>query len=256
MTDNDKLSFLDGNDGTETAAPAPEPAKVETPPPAQELSQPSTVETPPAAEPSTPPPGYIPLAAILDEREKRQAAERERDEFKRKVEEAAKQPEVAIDPITDTDAWVAKQNARIEKLEQDLTWKDAQRRAVRDFGADTVKAAFEALTTELQTNPAFYQTVERQSEPYEFVVKWHKRQQILAKMGDDDPDTYAEKLAKEKGWIIPERGSDGKFVAASPAPATPTPLPKPSLASAPAASGNAPKTPVGEGVAFGAVFKD
>ena len=256
---SDKLAFLDEPQGSSgEPAPKPEPAVAETPPPVQENPAPSTPAPAQPAQAEQPQPGFVPLAAVLDEREKRQALERERDELRRWREEREKQQNAAppIDPLTEPEKWQAAQEERLARLEQDLTWKDAQRRAVRDFGPEVVQAAFVALSEECKTNPAFFKTVERQAEPYEFVVKWHKRQQNLARMGDDDPETFAEKLAKEKGWIIPERGPDGKFVAAAPAPQPATPLPKPSLASAPAAVGNAPKTPVGDGVAFNAAFRE
>jgi hypothetical protein len=257
---SDKLDFLDEPDkgSKDTTAPVtPEPAAVETPPPAQETAP---VQAQPSVE--VPPPGHVPLAVVLDEREKRQALAKERDELAAwKAEQLQKaQAKPPLDPIVDTDAWVAEQNARLEKLEQNLVWKDAERRALRDFGPDVVKAAFDAAMAEMLASPAFYQTIVGQHEPYEFVVKWHKRQLALAKLGDEDPDAWFEKQfearIKERGYIAPERGPDGKFVAASPAPATQTPLPKPSLASAPAASGSAPKIPAGPGVAFDAAFKD
>ena len=249
---SDKLAFLDEPQGSkETPAPTPEPA-VEQSQPSQEAPQP-VVETP-SPQPEVIPPGHVPLAAILDEREKRQALEKRLAEL-----EAAKQPQAQIDPITDPEGFARDFETKVEKAKQDILFDTTHRFAVKSYGAEIVKAAEAALGEECKTNPAFFQTVMRQPDPYEFVVKWHKRQQALAKLGDDDPDSWFEKQFAERikkdGYIAPARDADGKFVAASPAPATPTPLPKPSLASAPAASGSAPKTPQGDGVAFDEVFR-
>lgn len=187
----------------------------------------------------------------MDERDKRQALEKRIAEF-----EAAKTAPTPIDPLTDPEGFARDFESKVEKAKQDILFDTTHRFAVRQHGEEVVKAAEQWLGTQCQSNPAYFQTVMRQPDPYEFVVKEYKRHQAFAKIGDDDPETWAEKWAREKGYTIPERGPDGKFVAASPAPATPTPLPKPSLASAPAASGNAPKTPVGEGVAFNAAFRE
>lgn len=254
---SDKLAFLDEPQGSkETPAPTPEPVATETPPPAQE--QPPQPSPTPEPQPSVE--TEWTKAMALDEREKRQALQKQFEEAQRKIEELSKPPATPIDPLTDPEGFRRDFDAKVETAKQDILFDTTHRFAVKTYGADVVKAAEAALGEECKTNPAFFQTVARQPDPYDFVVKWHKRQLSLAKLGDDDPDTWAQKQfetwVKEKGYVLPERGPDGKFVAASPAPATPTPLPKPSLAAAPAATGNAPKTPVGDGVAFNAAFRE
>ena len=113
--EEDKLSFLRDDKGrfASTVAdtqPAPEAsvAPPASPPPPQDAPAPATAPTPEAAsvQPASvqPPPGYIPIAAVLDEREKRQKFERELEDYRRKYEEATKQPPAPLDPIADPEA--------------------------------------------------------------------------------------------------------------------------------------------------------
>src|SRR5262245_51780411 len=112
----DKLAFLDQQprdergrfaSSAEPPAPAAEPAAAPPeqpqPPPSAPAPEPPTTDTSPpapAAQPATPPPGYIPLAAALDDRDKRQAAERERDELRRWIEANAPKPQQQLlDPL-------------------------------------------------------------------------------------------------------------------------------------------------------------
>jgi hypothetical protein len=268
MTDTD-LPFLDQTRDDQgrfapkqEAAPAQEPAPPPEPkeqPPAP-VTNPEPQAQPPSVEPPTvharPPDGYIPIAAVLDEREKRQALQRERDDWQRKFEEATKQPPPApIDPIADPEGFERDLQDRFRKAEWDATTRVSLGFAVKQHGAEAVKAAETWVAEMVQANPAFFQTIQAQSDPYDFVVRQHKRHLSLSKMGEDDPETWASKWAEQNGYVKADQ-SQGQVSAGNGASSQqPAPLPKPSLASAPAASGSALKIPVGQGVAFDEVFK-
>lgn len=252
----DKLAFLDEPKGSQgEVAPKAEPAVVETPPAQISIPEPAAAApiAPPTPEPVKPP-DHVPLATHLELRESTKALKRELDEIKRRFEEATRAPQQPIDPLMDPEGFKRDLQATVERTRQDVLFETTHTLAVEKFGAETVKAAEQAFGEECQKSPALFQTIAGQRNPYDALVKWHKRQQAFAKIGDDDPETWAEKWAKEKGYQIPHRNPDGTFVAAPPAP-QPATLPKPSLASAPAASGGAPKTPTGAGVAFDEAFK-
>lgn len=264
MADDDKLSFLDRDDKgrftskepkEETPTAPVDPAPVTASPEPPKAPEPTPV---PPAEPAAPaqpsiPPGYVPLAAQLDEREKRQALQRELDDYKRKLEEATKKP-VELDAISDPDGFKNHFDQQIARTKWDTLTTLSRTWAVKAHGEETVKAAEEAIKAEVERNPGFFQTIERQPDPYDFGVSWHKRQQAIAKLGDKDPDTWFEEQAKARGYVLATPQPANGVAPAAPAPATPTPLPRPSLASAPAAGGTTPKVATGPGAAFGGVF--
>lgn len=262
MTEDDKLSFLDQpRDETgrfasktdsqpvaEAPPPAPEPPAAEQPAPTPELapSQPSSASV-------QPPPGYIPMAAVLDEREKRQQYQRELEDMRRKYEEATRKPPQPLDPIADPEAFERSLNERIERVRWDAITNASLVAATRHHGPEKVKAAEEWLQSELQSNPALWQTIQRQPDPYEFVVSQHQRTLRLQKIGDEDPEAWAQKWAEANGYIKAGTQQPQSAGVAGPSP-NPT-LPRPSLASAPSAGGKTSTVPVGPGEAFNAVFK-
>lgn len=259
---DEKLSFLRDDAGRfapkETPAPTLPTLEAEKPLPQSEPAPQAQTETPdPAAPPPTPqkdppPPGHIPLEALLDTREKLKKFQAEAEEYKRKFEELTRKPAPPVDPLMDPEGFARQR----EKDRQDTLFETSWFAAQAQHGEATVKAAEEWLAGELENNPGLFQTIARQRHPYDFVVKQHKRALSLSKIGDDEPETWAEKWARENGYVkADQQPAQAAPSAAAPSPQQRTPLPRPSLANAPSAGGNAPRIPVGDGVAFGAVFK-
>ena len=260
----EKLAFLDQprddagrfaskSEDSQPAPVTPEPP-VSEPPASQQPVQEAPAEptlSQPSVAPVQPPPGYIPIAAVLDEREKRQKFERELEEYKRREAEAQRKPPQPLDPIADPEAFERQLNERIEKVRWDAITTASLVAAVRHHGQEKVKAAEEWLQQELQSNPALWQTIQRQPDPYDFVVTQHQRTLRIAKLGDEDPETFAQKWAEANGYVKATQAQAVGGAAPSPQPI----LPRPSLASAPSAGGKAPNVPVGPGEAFNAVFK-
>jgi len=267
--ERDPLAFLQERDEKgrftstkEVEAPTPEPApKPETPEPPKAVEppppapiEPAPVTPAPAPASSTAaPPGYVPLAAQLDEREKRQALQRELDDMRRKFDEATKKP-TDLDPITDPDGFKSHFESQIAATRFEERANFSELMATEKYGAEAIAAAKQWLTEELKKNPGLWQSVQSSPHPYDFVVKAHKRDKQMQSLGDRDLDAWFEEQAKARGYVLQGAPASPAPVAAL-TPATPTPLPKPSLASAPAAGGNAPKVPTGPGVAFDSVFK-
>lgn len=261
----DKLSFLDQprdeagrfaskSDSQPAPEPTPEPPASEPPAQVQPASEPAPEPTSqPVSAPVQPPPGYIPMAAVLDEREKRQKYERELEELRRKFEEATRKPPQPLDPIADPEAFERQLNERIERVRWDAITSASHVAALRLHGPEKVKSAEEWLQLELQSNPAFWQVIQRQPDPYDFVVSQHQRSLRLQKIGDEDPEAWAQKWAEANGYVKAGQQPQQSVGGASPSP-QPT-LPRPSLASAPSAAGKAPNVPTGPGAAFDAVFK-
>lgn len=258
----DKLSFLDqprdevgrfaSKDNSQpvddSPPPAPEPPAAEQPAPT-----PEPAPSQPASAPVQPPPGYIPMAAVLDEREKRQKYERELEDMRRKYEEATRRPPQPLDPIADPEAFERSLNERIERVRWDAITNASLVAATRHHGPEKVKAAEEWLQSELQNNPGIWQQIQRQPDPYDYVVSQHQRTLRLQKIGDDDPEAWAQKWAEANGYVKAGTQQPQSAGVAGPPP-NPT-LPRPSLASAPSAGGKTSTVPVGPGEAFKAVFK-
>jgi len=257
--EDDKLSFLRDDKGrfasnVEDQQPAPE-APPASPPPPQEAPAPATAPTQPdhaSVQPGAPPPGYIPIAAVLDEREKRQKFERELEDYRRKYEEATKQPPAPLDPIADPEAFEAALQNRIQQVEWNAITTVSLASARRIHGEDKVQAAEQWVAQELQRNPHFFQAIRRQPDPYDFVVRQHQRSLQLSKIGDDDPEAWAQKWAEANGYVKAPAAAAPGISAPSPQFA---PIPKASIASAPSAGGKSPHVPTGPGAAFEAVFK-
>ena len=192
------------------------------------------------------------MAALLDERDKRQKFERELEQMRQQSEEANRRPPQPIDPIADPEAFERSFNDRLNQARWDAVTTVSHAAAQRQHGAEKVKEAEEWLGNELRNNPHLWQTIQRQSDPYDFVVQQHQRTLRLSKIGDEDPEAWAQKWAEANGYT---RAQQAQLAGgAAPIPST-TPLPRPSLASAPSAGGKSPSVPAGPGSAFDAVFK-
>ena len=188
----------------------------------------------------------------LDEREKRQRIQANYEDLKLKYEEATAKPKAEIDIFADPDAYKASVAEQVRQATWDAITSWSLEAASDKHGVQALKDAQDAIQEEMKDNPAFFNTIRSQRHPYDFVVKWHKRQQAMAKLGDDDPESWFEKQAKERGYIL----SNGMPSASGPLPSPPSnTLPRASLASAPSASGNVPRTPIGPGAAFDDAFK-
>ncbi|NBW22176.1 MAG: hypothetical protein EBR82_80920 [Caulobacteraceae bacterium] len=258
MTDeNDKLSFLDQprDDNGKFASRSEQPAPVEAPaPPVSAAPEPVA---PPVVEPVAPvqvPPGYIPTAALLDEREKRQKYERELEDFKRKYEEATRKPPEPMDPLADPEGFERQLNERLGKAEWDAITRISLGFAVKAHGADTVKAAEDWVREQASTRPGFVDEIRQSTDPYDFVVRAHKRHMAMSKIGDEDPDSWAAKWAEQNGYVKAGQANLAAASGQTPSPTIAAP-PRPSLASAPSAGNNSPKVPMGPGAAFDGLFK-
>lgn len=214
------------------ATPAPEQAAQPTPPP--QTATPAPVAPEPQAAPQKPDTGHIPIAALLDEREKRKELERRLREYEEKQKTAQPVP----DPIADPEGFQQHLDARMTREKQDMVFRFSEQFAARQHGAETVKAAMEWLGTELQSNPALWSTIESHPDPAEHVVQLHKRHLRFAKLGDKDPDEYAREIAlARRDEFLQLLGQQGAPAADAPSPQPPKPPPpRPSIASAPAAA--------------------
>lgn len=218
-------------------------APVEPPKPAEPVAPAPIAAAPEPAKPEAPKPepGYVPIAGLLDEREKRQAAERRYAELEERHKQA---PSVPADP-EQLAAYLNDQNQRALTSGR---FDVSETLATQTHGEAMVKEAMEWGMQRATESPAFAAEYMRQKHPIDWAVRQHKKEKLVSELGDDEATqkAYIERRARELG-LIPS---------ASPTPAQPTPAaqqpvapikpaaPTPSLASAPSAGG--PMTPVAQ----------
>lgn len=246
-TSSSPLDFLGMGEPTE--APPGADIQVQTPgtpetPPAAESPDPGSVVPP--APPLTPPvvpevtsPGHVPLAAVLDEREKRQRAERELAELRAKQNPPPAPPSITSDP----EGYARSVDARIAQTQHETKLQLSGQYAEQHFGKETIQAAMEWGGS--ITDPSMHQRFNASADPYGFLVAEYRKDQSLQRLGDKTPEDWAVEYAKTQGWTPPagaeqQPAGDIPSPAAQPAPVAPK-APTRSLASAPSA-GN-PSTP-------------
>lgn len=166
------------------AEPTPKPAE---PPPAV------VVAKPPESQAST-----VPLASLLDEREKRQSAERRAQEHEQRIRdmeaERAKAAEPQIDPYTDLPAYLQKNRQEIQQelhRERVLMSEDMARAKYTDFEpvvGEFLKAA--------ESNPALIAQMNNQRNPAEFAYRQGLLHRELAAV-NGDPVAYRAKIRAE-----------------------------------------------------------
>lgn len=206
-----------GPDGKFAAAATPEPVIA------------APVAEPVAVEHQAPP-----LAALLDERDKRQAAERRAEGLEREARELREwraQQEARRDATpppsreTDPEGYEAHQRATVQaelyaqRLDSSLSMAEIR------HGPDVAKAAFDWGVQRCDSDPYFNDKVKASRDPVGLVVSEWRREQTLSKISDPaDVDAFLAWKASQAPGAAP--------AAPSPRPAAP----RPSLASGPSAS--------------------
>lgn len=260
----DPLDFLDGPqaaDASAAAAQAAEPAPI---PAAEEsgsgpargpdgkfvspqVAAPTAAAAPPApaaaAIPVTPPapePGHVPLSAMLDEREKRQALERQLADIQRQTQQQpAPQPP---DRNADPDGYERFQQEQADERLFGLRVEMSERFAVSQFGEETVQKAVEWGFPRCASDPHFNAQVRAAPDPIAFVVQQHQRDEMYSKVGGKfDPAQFDAFLAwQAQQAAAPAPQPQTQQPAATAVPATPAVKPPPrSLVHAPQAGGGA-----------------
>lgn len=259
---DNKLDFLGGEPLVDAPAPdltpdapAPEaaPSGPERGPDGKFVSSAPQVEQEPAPAPAPvpeplakPEAGHVPITAMLDEREKRQAAERELAELRRQAQQ--RQPAPALpDPFVDPDGYAAHQQAQVQSTALNIRLDLSEDLARNKHGDAPVDQARDWALAKMNASPAFQQEVLSNRNPYEFIVQQHQRDQLVAQVQGSDFEEF-------KAWKAAQAGLAQSPSAAPAAPPTPVAAPPRSLASATSAGG-LQAVPQGPGTAFDSIFK-
>lgn len=187
----------------------------------------------------------VPLAALKEEREKRQALERRMAEFETRMGQAQQskpqQPQAtrAPDPYEDPEGYNAYVQSTVAQTEWNMRAEMSGQFAEQKHGRETVEAAIAWAQAEGAKDPTLAQRVTLQRSPVEFVVQEYKRSQTLQALGEKSPEDFAREYAEQQGWIVSQPGAAG----AAPIQKPSSPKPPKSLSQAPGNGGigKAPK---------------
>lgn len=276
---SDPLDFLDtqpaGGDNA-SAGEQPAPAAEPHSPPAQPVvakepvapapKDPAEVIPPAPKEGDTPaakaPDGFVPISALLDERDKRKAEQQRAQAAEERAQGLQPQAEVP-DPVKQPAEYAAYQDARYQMTvinERMNTSERFTRMVVKDDAM--VDAARDWASARFEQEPEFAYQLFAEADPYGKMVELYKQSQKLGALGDD------AEFAAFQAWKAEQAAAAGGTPAAEGQAATPpqaqpaTPaapgkpaLPPKSLASEPNAGGGPSTVPVGSGTAFEGTFK-
>lgn len=176
----------------------------------------------PAPEPAPPPARQVPLPELMEERHKRQMAEREREAARRELaivqqfmEGQRRQPAPPpIDPVADPEgayhALLQQQQMLASQQQEQALHQRAnmsEMLARRDHGSEQVDAAVQAAI-QAGLNRNFM----AQPDPYAALLQWHKANQVASEVGTDLA-AYKAKIAEEvRAQIIAEARAAGRPV--------------------------------------------
>lgn len=214
MADEEKLSFLDEKEPeeevqVEAEQPEPEPEPEPEGEPEEEAAPPAAVQEHPQS---------IPVTALLDEREKRQAAIARAEQAERRYQELQRQIQQQQQPqpdwLEDPENAARAQQSAIEQRLENQYLNQSQFLAEEKYGAELVEAAGKFV---LQ-HPEFRNEIMSHRSPWHKAVEVYQRQQAIADIGTD-PTAYREKIRAE---LLAEL--QGQQPASQPSrPATPPP---------------------------------
>ena len=241
--DKDKLDFLEER-AEEVTPDEPDTVEVAAEPEAPKGEKQAEAEAPaPEPAPSAPPAPEpdiqrIPLTAMLDEREKRQNAERELAEMRRQIAAMQQQKEQPAPPdfYEKPDERLAFERQRFEAELHNRFISQSRFLAEKDFGKELVDEAYGFF--DQPQNRYMTQQFAQHPSPYHAAVEFYKKQKFLNEV--NDPDAWRE---QERERIRQE------LLAEVSSPSRPK-APPPSMAKAPAVGTEA----IAPGNAFDGLF--
>lgn len=270
MGDEDFLADMEAENAAETTSPkedpakepekAPEPGKADEQQPREDQPRDSSGKfTPKAAEPSPqadpprqqPDPGFVPIAAMLDERDRRAAAEARLRHIEDLQRQANQQPVQLPDMILDPEGYHAFVTGQVEqRVYQDRLFM-SERLARIEHGSEVFEKAKEWGYAKCDTDPYFNQRVRQSQDPYGVVMEEWRREQAAGIPATELEEFRAWKTAQAALQTQQQPG-------AAPATATAPPIlsiPPRSLASAPSSGGDMLREPPkSDGEVFEEVF--
>ena len=193
-------------------------------PPEQEPEQePAQVEeTPEEAEAKREKFNPVLYREAKEERARRQAVERERDELRRQIEAQPKpQAAKAPDPYEDPVGYNEFVQSQVQQTEWNMRAEMSGRFAEQKYGKEKVDAAVEWAREQGLKDPYLGPRVQAQASPVEFVVEEYERSRTLQTLSGKSLEDYAKEYAASQGWIVSQPGTEVPIQKPSPAARAP-----------------------------------
>ena len=239
---DEKLNFLDAE---EPATPAPEPSA-----PVIEAEKPAAPEPEPQGDGRLRDPEtgrFVPISALLDERDKRQAETRKREDLEAQLQRY-QQPQQPEQVPTDPSGIIQYALAEQQRIAFNERLNTSELMARQSHGEEIVSQAQQAFLAAVGQNPMLQQQLQGQIHPYDFVVKWHKQHKLMSEIGQDPEAWRKSEAEKIRAQVLAELQGQGVQ------PAQSSQQPPPSVVGRPAAA-RAGSVPTGPGNAFDNLFK-
>jgi hypothetical protein len=192
--------FLD--EVLETQPEAVEPAPVEPEPVAEPKEPQQEPEKPaePAPQSERPEQGMVPFGVMLDERDKRKAAEARIREFEQSQQQVEK-PSIP-DPFDDPQGYAAYNARQLDERTMQVTFNISERFARQANGDDAVDEAIKWATDKSAKDPIFAASYMREQDPIGYIVQQHKHDALLADIGGNVDDWFTREATK-RGYVMP-----------------------------------------------------
>ena len=239
---DEKLNFLDAE---EPATPAPEPSA-----PVIEAEKPAAPEPEPqgdgrARDPETG--RFVPISALLDERDKRQAETAKRIDLEAQLQRY-QQPQQPEQMPTDPSGIIQYALAEQQRIAFNERLNTSELMARQAHGEEIVSEAQQAFLSAVGQNPMLQQQLQGQIHPYDFVVKWFRQHKLMSEIGQDPEAWRKSEAEKIRQQVLAELQGQGVQ------PAQSSQQPPPSVVGRPAAA-RAGTVPIGPGNAFDNLFR-
>lgn len=183
----------------------------------------------------------VPLAALKEERAKSKRYTEALADVERKLSEqnsawerrfeqlvaTIRQPQQQDDPpdfYSNPDAAIQQYLTPLMQRVEGLSETMSRQFAVREHGEEATKSAYAEMERRLASDPRTrgeYQRIMQSGDPWGELVRWHKREQLAAEIGND-PDAYKAKVKQE--LLAELQQQQGKPAAGNPAPVMPSNL--------------------------------
>lgn len=185
---------------------APKPAEAAQDQVTQPAPEPAIEPATPTQEPQPQTQG-IPPWRLKEEADARRAVEAELAEMRRELvqlrqpKQPEKVPDLYEDPGAFVDHGVRQQIDPVKSEIANLREYYSRKDAIREHGAEKVKAAYDALGQGIRSNDPeaamVYQRAMQSPDPFGDIMSWHQKQTLFSQVGSD-PNAWLEKQLEER----------------------------------------------------------
>ncbi len=188
----------------QTAEVEPNPVIEEIAPVVEPAPEPVATPEPEPEQPAEKREGFVPIAAMLDERDKRKAAEAERLALQEQLK-TRETPQTIPDPFDDPEGYHQQQQAQLQQALTAQRFQTSELIAKQAHGAEAVDAAAIWAEDKAKADPSFAARYMREAHPIDWIVQQHKRDGLVSQIPTDvnSLDEFIEREIAKRGLTAP-----------------------------------------------------